>query len=126
MLFSWNNFISFVFLSSRIRHTRCSRDWSSDVCSSDLGDVVVDADAQVVFDSLHGQGGAATGVAVEVAVDVGGVDAVLNRPLLVERNRHVQVAGDAEHAGTLAIGIDGEQHHRVGASGLANLIGALA
>src|SRR5690606_22699123 len=22
--------------SSRIRHTRCSRDWSSDVCSSDL------------------------------------------------------------------------------------------
>src|SRR2546429_9577222 len=25
-----------VFLSSRRRHTRCSRDWSSDVCSSDL------------------------------------------------------------------------------------------
>src|SRR2546429_6076314 len=24
------------FLSSRRRHTRCSRDWSSDVCSSDL------------------------------------------------------------------------------------------
>src|SRR4030042_779189 len=24
------------FLSSRGRHTRCSRDWSSDVCSSDL------------------------------------------------------------------------------------------
>src|SRR5687768_18073300 len=28
---------SFVFFfSSRRRHTRCSRDWSSDVCSSDL------------------------------------------------------------------------------------------
>src|SRR5256884_7159312 len=27
--------ISFFF-SSRRRHTRCSRDWSSDVCSSDL------------------------------------------------------------------------------------------
>src|SRR2546429_146816 len=27
----------FVFFSSRRRHTRCSRDWSSDVCSSDLG-----------------------------------------------------------------------------------------
>src|SRR2546429_2251252 len=26
----------FVFFSSRRRHTRCSRDWSSDVCSSDL------------------------------------------------------------------------------------------
>src|SRR2546429_6434525 len=24
------------FVSSRRRHTRCSRDWSSDVCSSDL------------------------------------------------------------------------------------------
>src|SRR3989449_6625742 len=26
------------FFSSRRRHTRCSRDWSSDVCSSDLYD----------------------------------------------------------------------------------------
>src|SRR3990172_12097249 len=25
-----------IFFSSRRRHTRCSRDWSSDVCSSDL------------------------------------------------------------------------------------------
>src|SRR5216684_7733940 len=31
-------FIFFFFFSSRRRHTRCSRDWSSDVCSSDLGD----------------------------------------------------------------------------------------
>src|SRR5215813_6077237 len=29
-------FIIFFF-SSRRRHTRCGRDWSSDVCSSDLG-----------------------------------------------------------------------------------------
>src|SRR2546429_7253299 len=29
--------MSYVFFfSSRRRHTRCSRDWSSDVCSSDL------------------------------------------------------------------------------------------
>src|SRR5256884_1503526 len=27
---------SIFFFSSRRRHTRCSRDWSSDVCSSDL------------------------------------------------------------------------------------------
>src|SRR2546429_6602637 len=36
------------FFSSRRRHTRCSRDWSSDVCSSDLADRVaalVDAHA---------------------------------------------------------------------------------
>src|SRR2546422_6329359 len=30
---------SFFFFSSRRRHTRCSRDWSSDVCSSDLEQV---------------------------------------------------------------------------------------
>src|SRR2546422_5904236 len=29
-------FIFVFFFSSRRRHTRCSRDWSSDVCSSDL------------------------------------------------------------------------------------------
>src|SRR5690606_40425148 len=29
----------FFFFSSRRRHTRFSRDWSSDVCSSDLGNL---------------------------------------------------------------------------------------
>src|SRR5207249_8070379 len=29
----------FFFFSSRRRHTRSKRDWSSDVCSSDLADV---------------------------------------------------------------------------------------
>src|SRR2546429_4206393 len=33
------------FFSSRRRHTRCSRDWSSDVCSSDL--VTANAQSQV-------------------------------------------------------------------------------
>src|SRR2546421_789609 len=33
----------FFFFSSRRRHTRSDRDWSSDVCSSDLG-VNVDID----------------------------------------------------------------------------------
>src|SRR3989449_4493295 len=31
----------FFFFSSRRRHTRCSRDWSSDVCSSDLTQEIV-------------------------------------------------------------------------------------
>src|SRR5205814_5346667 len=30
----------FFFFSSRRRHTRCLSDWSSDVCSSDLHDVI--------------------------------------------------------------------------------------
>src|SRR5207249_9310345 len=34
-----------VFFSSRRRHTRSKRDWSSDVCSSDLTSVAVPASA---------------------------------------------------------------------------------
>src|SRR6266498_1511821 len=30
----------FFFFSGRRRHTRCGRDWSSDVCSSDLGPAI--------------------------------------------------------------------------------------
>src|SRR2546422_1922855 len=36
----------FFFFSSRRRHTRCSRDWSSDVCSSDLLQAGPDSPAQ--------------------------------------------------------------------------------
>src|SRR5690554_7619193 len=35
-------FFIFFFFSSRRRHTRCGRDWSSDVCSSDL--LIAEAD----------------------------------------------------------------------------------
>src|SRR5690606_39278024 len=34
------SFYRSFFFSSRGRHTRFSRDWSSDVCSSDLGKIV--------------------------------------------------------------------------------------
>src|SRR2546422_7171210 len=40
----------FFFFSSRRRHTRCSRDWSSDVCSSDL------TAGRVVFNSILPEG----------------------------------------------------------------------
>src|SRR2546422_5212237 len=33
---SYGRLSTCFFFSSRRRHTRCSRDWSSDVCSSDL------------------------------------------------------------------------------------------
>src|SRR5436305_15212881 len=35
------------FFSSRRRHTRCGRDWSSDVCSSDLIALTIDAGSRV-------------------------------------------------------------------------------
>src|SRR5687768_18336472 len=37
------NDVILFFFSSRRRHTRCSRDWSSDVCSSDLARVAATA-----------------------------------------------------------------------------------
>src|SRR5687768_15821200 len=43
------------FFSSRRRHTRCSRDWSSDVCSSDLSDRTDTLEYKIVdrcFDAL--------------------------------------------------------------------------
>src|SRR5256884_1568592 len=43
----------FFFFSSRRRHTRCSRDWSSDVCSSDLGTLIVASLRQRVHVSLQ-------------------------------------------------------------------------
>src|SRR2546422_10384310 len=37
----YQNVTLLFFFSSRRRHTRCSRDWSSDVCSSDLSCIAV-------------------------------------------------------------------------------------
>src|SRR6266542_5191129 len=36
----------FFFFSSRRRHTRCYRDWSSDVCSSDLALKALEGDPE--------------------------------------------------------------------------------
>src|SRR5216683_5408385 len=38
----------FFFFSSRRRHTRSDRDWSSDVCSSDLGDNALGGPIEVI------------------------------------------------------------------------------
>src|SRR5205809_3900269 len=50
-------FFFFFFFSSRRRHTRCSRDWSSDVCSSDL--------------TIYGQAFSPTTISTSVPVQVG-------------------------------------------------------
>src|SRR2546422_6488502 len=53
----------FFFFSSRRRHTRCSRDWSSDVCSSDLDQplTVWSAVAKEKGGSGPGRGGSSRG-----------------------------------------------------------------
>src|SRR2546427_6818216 len=46
-------FFVFFFFSSRRRHTRFDCDWSSDVCSSDLGrfDATIDLNPDYVYES---------------------------------------------------------------------------
>src|SRR5699024_11493105 len=43
----------FFFFSSRRRHTRSKRDWSSDVCSSDLACVLVSYDNQLTYEKIQ-------------------------------------------------------------------------
>src|SRR5215813_6242284 len=45
--------LSVFFFSSRRRHTRCGRDWSSDVCSSDLPAIVLAGFSQGGAMALH-------------------------------------------------------------------------
>src|SRR5438874_10477674 len=52
----WRVFIVFFFFSSRRRHTRSLRDWSSDVCSSDLIENKPGHDHERL-NTLRGQGG---------------------------------------------------------------------
>src|SRR5207247_8337152 len=41
-------YVLYFFFSSRRRHTRSTRDWSSDVCSSDLGTVQATTPATLI------------------------------------------------------------------------------
>src|SRR5262245_64800217 len=43
----------FYFFSSRRRHTSCLSDWSSDVCSSDLGAVPVPGGVVIALSRLN-------------------------------------------------------------------------
>src|SRR5438876_6693581 len=55
------NYLIYFFFSSRRRHTRWTGDWSSDVCSSDLLQIIQGPKTQlnypvaVAIDSEHGE-----------------------------------------------------------------------
>src|SRR5690606_39517789 len=69
----WGLKICAFFFSSRRRHTRFSRDWSSDVCSSDLLGALVTGGAVAAF--LSTSSGITVSVAGVIAQDIlrGGV-----------------------------------------------------
>src|SRR2546422_9414782 len=86
----------FFFFSSRRRHTRCSRDWSSDVCSSDLAlgltqmaehnteahetAFTVSIDAATRFGVTTGISAADRAATIRVAIDPVTVPGDLRRP----------------------------------------------
>src|SRR3712207_8367777 len=55
--YDFGEYLFFFFFSSRRRHTRYWRDWSSDVCSSDLGDNHQPPPLFLQSSSGRGQGG---------------------------------------------------------------------
>src|SRR6266852_8460120 len=94
------------FFSSRRRHTRCYRDWSSDVCSSDLEDDLGDVLGQRVLHRsvravprAHVDGGAVRGrIALGRDAGVDDVEAQLLPVAAVHRTLDDGgVADDADH-----------------------------
>src|SRR3989449_11387915 len=67
----------FFFFSSRRRHTRCSRDWSSDVCSSDLSQFLYQpTPPSLTAGQTHGLVSCSewTGVPLRLLLEEAGVD----------------------------------------------------
>src|SRR2546422_10321691 len=93
----------FFFFSSRRRHTRCSRDWSSDVCSSDL--------TPPELEEHRGWGHSTFEEAVTLAAEAG-----VRRLVLFH---HEPEHGDAEVEGLLAAARRAAQARGVPAEGLA-------
>src|SRR4051794_41436405 len=75
-------FYFFFFFSSRRRHTRWTGDWSSDVWSSDLDDLVRARQDRV-------------GAELQRALGQVGVEAEVRAPRLVDDQRDVARVGDA-------------------------------
>src|SRR3712207_7261746 len=73
------------FFSSRRRHTRYWRDWSSDVCSSDLGELFLLVDRAVAREGIDGNGFSVASVQLAVVLQFGQVLADGNRRNLQHR-----------------------------------------
>src|SRR5205814_5248577 len=77
--------------SSRRRHTRCLSDWSSDVCSSDLGVLAGAVDGEdgglVEGRAVEGRGGVRDVVLDVVEAEARGAEAAAHGPRQVEHRQ---------------------------------------
>src|SRR5215212_9539759 len=96
----------FFFFSSRRRHTRCLSDWSSDVCSSDLGTLVAATGTVSALDQSITAGDASGGDSeqleglIEIDADVVAGDS--GGPLLDEDGQVVGIV-TAASSGTAVV-----------------------
>src|SRR5690606_40554977 len=104
----------FFFFSSRRRHTRFSRDWSSDVCSSDL-DVVADpvalAAAQVSLGQLRDALRESTGAVAGTSLPAGPGQALLRGVFWPTRT--AELGRSEERRVGESVGIGGRGLHRL-------------
>src|SRR5256884_8324670 len=93
------------FFSSRRRHTRCSRDWSSDVCSSDLERVAPAAAIPGGEITIRGRGFVSRAQARPV-VHFGDAEASLS---LASENRLIARVPEGANGGAVRVASDGHE-----------------
>src|SRR3989449_6674329 len=90
----------FFFFSSRRRHTRCSRDWSSDVCSSDLFGVNVPR----MITLTYGFGVGLAGLAGVLAAPIYQVNPLMGADLIIVVFAVVVIGGMGSIMGSIVTG----------------------
>ncbi|MCG3773986.1 MAG: hypothetical protein JW395_0803 [Nitrospira sp.] len=79
-------------------------------------------DAQVVLNRVLAERGAAAGIVVEIPINVGRVDAVVENLIALIGDGHPQIPRDTHHARGLGVRVKRHEHHRVGARRLICVI----
>src|SRR5437868_15525455 len=89
----------FFFFSSRRRHTRSKRDWSSDVCSSDLKGYVARNTLEVRVDDVARVGELLEAVVTQGATSVSGLRFDVKDRAKLERSEERRVGKECRSRG---------------------------